>query len=225
MLEEIAAHQPIGLTALCTVTGEDKSALQRTLATLDESGWIQRATTSSPQWELAAKPIVMVSRVRQSSPPQIRARELLAPLRDETGETVHLALLVATTIVVADVAESTQLLRTAPPIGQIHPAETSAAGRVILSHLSSEERQAWTDSPNKLLAPAEYEAIRERGWASSVGAVLEGSNSVGAAIIGPDGAPVGALVLSSPATRLPPERCAEVGELLADATRRLSLHY
>src|SRR5699024_1267845 len=214
-LEAIAAHQPIGLTALCSVTGDDKSALQRTLATLGEAGWIRRAATSSTQWELATKPVVMMSRAQHASPVQARARELLAPLRDATGETVHLALVDGATIVVADVAESPQVVRTALPIGQIHPPETSAAGRAILSHLSPAERLQRTDSRDKLLSAAEYDEIRERGWASSAGAVLEGSNSVGAALLDHTGTPVGALVISSPATRLDSARTAGLGELLA----------
>ncbi|KAA0918344.1 IclR family transcriptional regulator [Dietzia sp. ANT_WB102] len=223
-LEAIAEHQPIGLTALCSATGDDKSALQRTLATLHEAGWIQRAATATPQWELATKPIVMLSRARQSSSVQARARELLGPLRDATGETVHLALLDGTTIVVADVAESTQVVRTALPIGQIHPPERSAAGRAIMSYLTPEERAAWSSAPENLLPAAEFEEIRARGWAASAGAVLEGSNSVGAAILDPSGSPVGALVISSPATRLPTEKCGEFGDVLVDAIRRLSPH-
>ncbi|MEZ7236496.1 IclR family transcriptional regulator [Rhodococcus sp. GXMU-t2271] len=224
ILEAIAAHQPIGLTALSATTGEDKSALQRILATLHEAGWIQPAPTSSPQWELAAKPIVVAGRARQSSSLQGRARQLLGPLRDTTGETVHLALLDNTAIVVADVAESTQLVRTALPIGQIHPPETSSAGRAIFAHLTPTQRTAQAAAPEKLLTSAEYNEIRERGWASSAGAVLEGSNSVGAAILDSTGTPVGALVISAPATRLTPDKCAAFGEMLVAAVSELSQH-
>lgn len=223
-LEAIAANQPIGLTALCSVTGDDKSALQRTLATLDEAGWIQRAATSPSQWELATKPVVMMSRVQHSSPVQARARDLLGQLRDATGETVHLALLDGATIVVADVAESPQVVRTALPIGQIHPPETSAAGRAIMSHMSPAQRAGRTGSPDKLLSAAEFDEIRQRGWAASAGAVLEGSNSVGAALLDHGGMPVGALVISSPATRLDAARTAELGELLATEIRKMTHH-
>lgn len=204
------------------MTGEDKSALQRTLATLHASGWIQRADTYSPQWELATKPMVVLGRARQSSSVQARARDLLGPLRDATGETVHLALLDGHTIVVADVAESTQVVRTALRIGQIHPMETSAAGRAIMCHMTPEERAEKCSAPDTLLSAAEFDEIRERGWATSTGAVLVGSNSVGAAILDPSGSPVGALVISSPASRLPPERRAVLGEALVEAINRLS---
>ncbi|MGZ0145298.1 IclR family transcriptional regulator [Rhodococcus qingshengii] len=225
ILEAIAAHQPVGLTALCVATGEDKSALQRILATLHSSGWIQPASASSPQWELAAKPIVVSGRARQSSSLQGRARRFLGPLRDRTNETVHLALLDNSTLVVADVAEGTHVVRTALPIGQVHPFETSSAGRAIFAHLSPAQRADRADSPEKLLTPDEYEAIRQRGWASSAGAVLEGSNSIGAAILDSTGAPVGALVISGPANRLTPERCAELGAALVETVSQLSHHH
>lgn len=155
---------------------------------------------------------------------QARARELLGQVRDTTGETVHLALWENNSIVVADVVESTQVVRTALPIGQIHPPETSAAGRAIMSYYPPEERAARAGAPEKLLSAAEFEEIRERGWATSAGAVLAGSNSVGAAILDPSGSPVGALVISSPATRLPPEKCGALGEILVDAIRQISPH-
>ncbi|MEB8326566.1 IclR family transcriptional regulator [Dietzia kunjamensis] len=224
VLEAIAEHQPVGLTALCAATGEDKSALQRTLATLNEAGWIHRVGAATPQWELATKPLVMLGRVRKSASIASRARELLGPLRDATGETVHLSLLDGPTLVVADVAESSQIVRTALPIGQIHPLETSAAGRVIMSHLSPAERRDRAASPDKLLPDVEFEEIRQLGWASNTGAVLEGSNSVGAAVLDLDGAPVGAIVISAPATRLPEEKCAEYGTALLAATAQLTGH-
>ena len=222
MLEAIAEHQPVGLAALCTATGEDKSALQRTLATLHEAGWIHRVGATPPQWELATKPLVMLGRVRNSASIASRARELLGPLRDATGETVHLALLDGSTLVVADVAESPQVVRTALPIGQIHPPETSAAGRAIMSHLTPDQRLERAVSPQELLSPAEFDVIRQRGWAASTGAVLQGSNSVGAAVLDPDGSPVGAIVISAPATRLPENKCVELGSALVGAIARLA---
>lgn len=125
------------------------------------------------------------------------------------------------TIVVAEVAQGSQMVRTALPIGQIHPPETSSAGRAILAHLTPEQRTALAGAPESLLTAAEYDEIRARGWASSAGAVLEGSNSVGAAVLDHAGTPVGAVVISGPATRLTPQKCAEFGELLVTAVRGL----
>ncbi|WP_247595939.1 MULTISPECIES: IclR family transcriptional regulator C-terminal domain-containing protein [unclassified Rhodococcus (in: high G+C Gram-positive bacteria)] len=125
----------------------------------------------------------------------------------------------------ADVAEGMQVVRTAIPIGAFHPFEMSAAGRAIFAHSSPAQRLERTHAPEKMLTAAEYEQIRQRGWASSAGAVLEGSNSIGAAILDAAGTPMGAIVISGPASRLTPDRCEELGVALTETIHALSHHH
>ncbi|CAM3008242.1 IclR family transcriptional regulator [Prescottella defluvii] len=221
VVEAIAAHQPIGLTALCQVVGEDKSAMQRTLATLHDSGWIRPLADTPPRWELSTKPLVVAGRALNTSSLPARARPLLASIRDATGETAHLALLDGTTIVVVDVAEGRQMVRTALQVGAVHPPETSAAGRAILAHLTAAERADLADDPGALLAEAEYDRIRDRGWSLCEGAVQQGSTSIAAAVTDLSGRPLGALVVSGPDSRLIPEKYAEAGTLLRNAVAEL----
>ena len=221
VIETIAACQPIGLSALCQELGEDKSALQRTLATLHESGWIRPLPDSPPRWELSTKPLIVAGHALDTSSLPARARPVLAALRDETGETVHLALLDEATIVVVDVAEGRHLVRTALRIGQTHPPETSAAGRALLAHLSPAQRTALCEVPGALLDPAEYERIRARGWSLCEGAVQEGSTSLAAAVTDAGGRPRAAIVVSGPDSRLTSDQYAGIAELLRDAVTRL----
>lgn len=221
VVEAVAAHQPIGLTALCQELDEDKSAMQRTLATLHEAGWIRPLADAPPRWELSTKPLVVAGRALDTSPLPARARPLLASIRDETGETAHLALVDGTTIVVVDVAEGRQMVRTALHVGAVHPPETSAAGRAIFAHLTPEERADLADAPGMLLADAEYDEIRERGWSLCEGAVQQGSTSIAAAVTDLSGKPLGALVVSGPDSRLTPEKYAETGTLLRNAVAEL----
>lgn len=220
-LEAIARYQPIGLTALSEATGDDKSSLQRTLATLHEEGWTQPTPGPPPQWELSTKALVLAELAEQSRSLSVRARQLVDPLRDETKESVHLSLLDQDEIVVAKTAQSPQVVRTAVQVGEVHPYETSAAGRAIMAHLSPRRRAELAQNPQNLLSAAEFDLILNRDWARSDGAVIEGSNSVAAAIVDSSGAPIGALVISGPATRLTPERMPELGEMLANAVKSL----
>ncbi|MFD4404652.1 IclR family transcriptional regulator [Nocardia sp. NPDC058499] len=222
VVEAIAADQPAGLTELCRALGEDKSAMQRVLATLHEAGWIRPLPDSPPRWELSAKIVTMAGQAHSTSSLLTRARPVLAALRDTTGETTHLALLEGGKLVVATVADGTHTVRTALPIGQIHPPETSAAGRAIFAHLTPAERTDRAETPEALPSAAEYDRIRTRGWSLCEGAVQHGSTSIGAAIFDIGGAPQGALVVSAPDTRLTPDRYARTGELVRDAARRLS---
>lgn len=221
VIEAIAAHQPIGLTDLSRLLEEDKSALQRTLATLHDTGWIRPVSDSPPRWQVSVKPLLVAGRALGSAPLPVRARTLLGSLRDATGETVHLALVDGTTIAVVDVAEGKQIVRTALQVGQTHPAETSAAGRAICAQLGPGARTTLAADPGALLPDAEYATIRRRGWSLCEGAVQPGSTSLAAAILDADGDPVAAVVVSGPETRLTADRYDEVGALLRDAAAEL----
>ncbi|MEU1981821.1 IclR family transcriptional regulator [Nocardia sp. NPDC019395] len=222
VVETIGSAQPVGLTELCRLLDEDKSALQRVLVTLHQAGWIRQLGGSPPRWELATKIVTLAGQAHSASSLLSRARPLLSGLRDATGETTHLALLEGRKIVVASVADGTHTVRTALPIGQVHPPETSAAGRAIFAHLTPAERAERAGTAAALLTAAEYDEIRTRGWSLCEGAVQSGSTSIGAAIFDITRAPQGAIVVSAPDSRLTSDAYASVGTLVRDAARRLS---
>ncbi|WP_107985903.1 IclR family transcriptional regulator [Rhodococcus sp. OK519] len=221
VVEAVAAHQPVGLTELSRLLDEDKSALQRTLATLHDAGWIHPLPDSPPRWEVSTKPLIVAGRAIASSPLPIRARALLGSLRDATGETAHLAIVDDGAIAVVDVAEGKQIVRTALQVGQIHPPEVSAAGRAVCARLTPEARTALTSHPEALLDDAGYAEIRTRGWSVCEGAIAPGSTSIAAAVLNSSGHPIGAVVVSGPDTRLTPDRFAEVGALVRDVAAEL----
>lgn len=221
VVEAVAEHQPIGLTDLSRVLDEDKSALQRTLATLHEAGWIRPLPDSPPRWEVSTRPLIVAGRALASSPLPVRARALLGSLRDATGETAHLAIVDSETIAVVDVAEGKQIVRTALQVGQIHPPEVSAAGRAVCARLMPETREALTSHPETLLDEAGYAEIRARGWSVCEGEIQPGSTSIAAAVLNSSGYPIGAVVVSGPDSRLTPERYTEVGALVRDVAAEL----
>lgn len=221
VVEAVAEYQPIGLTELSRVLDEDKSALQRTLATLHDAGWIRPLSDSPPRWEVSTKPLIVAGRALAASPLPVRARTLLGSLRDATGETAHLAILDDSTITVVDVAEGKQIVRTTLQVGQVHPAETSAAGRAICALLTPDDRAGFAADTAALLTDDAYAEIRTRGWSLCEGAVQPGSTSIAAAITDSTGGPVGAVIVSGPDTRLTPDRYTEIGALVRDVATEL----
>src|SRR5512139_3601540 len=113
-LEAVSELQPVGLSEVARHLDEDKSAVQRALATLAEDGWIRPAGERPPRWELTTRALVMASRATSRSDLRSRARPLMEHLRDETGESVLLAVPDPPQIVTLDVVESRQLVRAAP---------------------------------------------------------------------------------------------------------------
>lgn len=222
VLESVAAHQPVGLTQLARLMDEDKSALQRTLATLHAEGWIRPLPDASSRWEVSNKPLVVASAALVSSPLPVRARALVGTLRDATGETSYFTMLEGSTMVVVDVAEGTQVVRTALQVGRSLPLEASAVGAVLFAHLDADERARLGVSPAAGLDEDSYAEIRARGWSLSEGSVKQGTTSIAAAVVDGGGRPIGAVVVSGPDTRFTPERYGEIGALTRDAAAELS---
>ncbi len=222
VLESVAAHQPVGLTDLARRMGEDKSALQRTLATLHAEGWIRVLPGSPPRWEVSHKPLVVASAALVASPLPVRARALVGTLRDATAETAYFTVLEGGTAVVVDVAEGAQVVRTALQVGRSLPLEGSAVGRALFAHLAPAERQQFPVDPATCLDEDAYAEIRSRGWSLSEGSVKQGTTSIAAAVLDESGRPIGAVVVSGPDTRLTPDRYAEIGALARDAAAELS---
>jgi IclR family transcriptional regulator, acetate operon repressor len=222
VLEAVAELQPVGLGAVARHLDEDKSAVQRALATLAEDGWIRPVGTEPPRWELTARALVMASHATVRSDLRQRARPVLEALRDATGESVLLAVPDPPRIVTLDVVESRQLVRAAPHVGMVLPLQGSAASQVLLAHLPAVEVVAFLGRRPRSEERRSLATVRDRGWALNQGAVHAESSGVAAAVLDGDGRPIAAISVSAPTERLPPSRHAEIAALVVVAAATLS---
>lgn len=218
--EALAEHQPIGVGALSRILGDDKSAVQRALVTLSDAGWIERVSAGS-QWEATPRVLGLVER---RSGLLERARATLEALRDETNETIILNVPERGRIVVCDVAESHQLVRTSPEIGFVVPATSSAAGQAILAHLPGAEAAAYVGGAPDARTLARLAEVRARGWAVNAGDVTPGARAVGAAILNAEQQAIASITISAPADRMPASVQDALGPVVVAAARRLSSH-
>jgi IclR family acetate operon transcriptional repressor len=220
VFEAVAGHQPIGVSALARLLADDKSAVQRALMTLDDAGWIERVE-SGGHWEVTARVLVLVQR---RSGLLERTRASLEALRDETDETVILNVPEEGQLLVLDVVESNQLVRTSPAVGFAVPTTTSAAGQAILAYLSGDELALYVGGlPDQRLAQRLAE-VRRRGWAINSGDVTPGARAVGAPILDAQHRAIASITISAPADRMPTEVQDALGPLVVAAARRLSSH-
>ena len=181
-LEALAEHQPIGVGALARVLDDDKSAVQRALVTLAATGWIRPVAGDQTRWELTGRVLVVAQHAQHRSDLRQRARPTLEALRDEVGESVLLAAPEVGRLVVLDVVESRQLVRTAPWIGMVLPLAASSAGRAFLARLEPGEVDEWLADEGLAAADvaAELDEVRQRGWSLNAGDVSPSASGVGA---------------------------------------------
>ena len=152
---------------------------------------------------------------------RVIARPYLVKLRDEVGETVHLALPKGPEILFVDSIESNKALRVSGRIGASMWAHCTSVGKAYLAEESDERllelypsielasiTSASITSRSRLFA--ELQEVRERGYAENANESEEGVGSVGVAIHDRQGRAVASISVSLPLSRLTPTIRAEV---------------
>ncbi len=221
-LEAIATHQPIGVSALARLLDEDKSAVQRALMTLADEGWIRTTIEPPTRWEVTAHIFAVASAAHGSNDLRRRARPILARLRDESGETVLLAVPDVKRFVIADVIESRQMLRMVPHVGDVISPLNTATGRSMLAFMGCEQQIALLGvEPDQQLSES-LEQVRARGYAISEGETNVAATNLAAPIFELNGALAGAIVVCGPRDRLDTSQYDTIGKMLLLATQELS---
>lgn len=222
IFELVSAHQPIGVSALAKLLDDDRSAVQRAVATLADAGWIRLAPEPPVRWELSAHIFTMAHLPDSMTDLRQRARPVLEGLREQTGETVFLAIPDQSRFVIIESADSLHTLRMALRVGQVIGPRESATGRAFLPYLDAQRQAAMLGHAPDATDLAEFAATHARGYGLSAGDVMPGATNLAAAIFGAGAEPIAALVVSGPSDRLTPGRHDEIGRLVAQNAAALS---
>jgi IclR family acetate operon transcriptional repressor len=154
------------------------------------------------------------------------ARPVLEQLREDTGETVHLAQLELPNVRFIDCVESERDVRVSSRVGRVMPAHCVSVGKAMLAALPSD---VFTDyfrgrplprvTQHSITSRRELrrhlDEVQERGYAMNVEEGEDGSASIGVAIATQRGELLGALSVGAPLQRW---RATDVDRLAALAT-------
>jgi IclR family transcriptional regulator, acetate operon repressor len=154
-------------------------------------------------------------------------RPFIEELRDETGETSHLAVLDGNEVLYIDCAESPQTLRVTSRVGTKVWAHCTSVGKAWLACESDDFLRGLFPSArlpaltadsivSRAALMTELEEVRRRGYAKNKGESEVGVGSVSAAVRDHNGRPVASISVSAPLPRLTPQRWT----VLADALQR-----
>lgn len=213
------------------ITGIDRSAVSRIFRQLEQLGWAQQVDdrgtyTAGPEFFAAA------AAVRRRDSLWRAAEPFLVRLAAQFDETTYIAIRRGDHVLFKHKMESTQRIRYVLELDELHPLTTGAAGRAILSALSTEVVElviaqgltAYT--PESITDPEQYReqlATDARlGYAYSRSGWVEGGAGVGSPFFDSSGECVGALTLSAPIKRLTSKAARTVGPAVRDAARDLS---
>ncbi|MDX8452217.1 IclR family transcriptional regulator [Mesorhizobium sp. VK9D] len=232
LLEQFTLHEPeIGLSDLARRAGLDKATARRLLMALAAHRLIEQEPRSR-RYRLGAG-LSRLARIRDAHFPFVRlAAPVIRELSLETGETVHLSEFSAGALLTLHVELSAKANRVNVDVGQVLPLHGTASGIAFLAASRLEAVGAYLEKPLQaftsftMTRPDELvKAIAlaaSRGYSRSSQGYEEGVHSIGAAILGADGQPIGTLAVASPVSRVDDATAAGQGEAAVKAASMIS---
>jgi DNA-binding IclR family transcriptional regulator len=215
----------LGITDLAHVTGLPKSTTHRLVTALLNEGLLIQ-NEDSHKYALSLRVTALGASILSSNTVRKTARPILMELRDQTHESVHLAVLEGMEAVIIDTEDSYFFVRAVNVPGQRLPAHAVSTGKVLLAYqwevtlqqmLSHMNLTRYTDHTiidhRQLLE--ELRNIRSLGYAISHSELEEGINAVAAPIFDHLNSVVAAVSIGGPSERCHPRQ----GELIAAVTR------
>lgn len=232
LLEALAASEgEVSITSLANRTSLHVSTVHRLLTTLLRRGYVRQNPETS-RYYTGAKLATLAEGRSRFNELRHRARPILRALTDQTRETSNLVVLDDVMAVYIDTVPSPHVVRMFTTIGNRVPLHATGAGKALLAWLPADRRDTLIDRTDlrahtartiveKASLRRALEEIRERGYAIDDEEFDEGVRCV-AVTVGPIGAPLAAISVSAPASRMTRQRCGELAPLLRRAASELA---
>lgn len=228
VLEALAEHGGgIALDELAKATAIPKSSLHRTLTALRQRGFATQQQDG--RYLLGVELLRLAFAFHERLDVRAVTHPLLERLRDEVNETVHLGILDGRDVVYVDKLECSHSIRLTSMVGGRNPAHCTAVGKALLAftypsdreirdwvrrHEPLERRTSKTITTETALV-REMARIRRDGYARDLGESEPGVHCVAVPVFLGHPIPRGAVSVSAPRDRLPPDRISDVVPLLS----------
>jgi DNA-binding IclR family transcriptional regulator len=220
-----------GVTEVARELDFHKSTAYRLLTTLRDRGLVEQ-DTATEKYRLGFGLVLLARAVRADLDILRCARPVCERLSEHTRETVTIAVLEGDDAVVIHQSISRASALGVDWTGRHTPLHATAAGKIFLAYMPEDQLLRILEGPlerfteNTIVDPTSLKGyasrILDEGYGYTVEELETGLNAVGAPICGVDGAVVGAVSVSGPAFRLPPDALPETGELSRRAAAEIS---
>ena len=232
LLKTFTAEEPeLGITELARRLGVAKSTAHRLAATLVAEGFLERIPTGSG-YRLGLLLFAMGTLVRRRMNVAEEAAPLLHALGEQSGETVHLAVLHGSEILYLRNIESRHAIRPRSYLGVRKPAFCTSEGRALLAFSPPtvqakilrgplEARTSNTVTDKAKLAHL-LEKVHGAGCAVDDEESEEGMRGAAAPIFDASGAVVAAVGLAVPTSRFPKAKTNQFTSMVIETAHAIS---
>lgn len=231
LLHAVADTAPGGepVATLAQRCGINRATAWRLLATLEHHGLVERDRASGRY--LIGYTVERLAATAGVDGLVRRARPVVERLAELTGETANLALARHGEITYVDEVVPRAVL-SARWLGRAAPPHATSTGKALLAWLpedrwadllaASPYRYTDTTITDRAALRAELAAVREQGYAVSVGEMEPSLFGVSAAVRDPRGNPVAILSIWGPRDRVPEDRLPGLGVTAAEGAAEIT---
>jgi sugar lactone lactonase YvrE/DNA-binding IclR family transcriptional regulator len=226
------ANEPLTFTGLLKLAGLPRTTLHRTLATLCREGLL-RHDPHTRTYRLGFRLLELAHEVWSGFDLRQSAQDEMIRLRNQTGETVVLAMLDGPTAILLAAEQSHRSAGLASRVGRRLPLHATALGKALLAYLDSGQRDALlagietTAFTARTLTDAAalraaLDLARSRGYALEMEEHEAGVSAVAAPVLDLEGRPIAALAITARSDHLGETRAHGLSASLIGAARAIA---
>lgn len=232
MLDLLAAHPGLTLSALAERSGQPPSSTHRILHTLAARGMVE-SDPDTQCWNIGPASFRLGSAFMRRSNLVERARPILRSLMEHTGETANLGILNGDAVLFVAQVETQETIRAFFPPGTRTPLHASGIGKALLAfgpdHVleglvarAGLERFTENTLGDAQSLAADLARIRHRGFSVDDEEKTRGMRCIAAPVFDLTGTAVAGISVSGPAHRIGPAHVKTLGAAVSDAAAQLS---
>ena len=231
ILHLLARHGQASVSEIATQSGLNKTTVFRLLATMEAWGLVEQNRVRG-RYQLGFGVVQLAAGATKTHDLSLLRQEACFELAESVGETVNVAIHDGHKVIIIDQVIGSVGVTTVNWVGQRMPMHATAAGKVFLAHMPSEQLEAILSqgleryTSHTIVDPdalkQEMIAVCERGYATTVEEHEIGLATVAAPIRSLDGQVVAAVAVSGPKFRLNEDRIHDVAQQVIAATAKIS---
>lgn len=232
LLDLIVSEGPLRFAELEELSGLPKATLHRLLNELAEERLIQ-LDDRSLTWSSGYRILEMANKIWTRSDIRVLARDQLVALNALSGETVQIAVLADTHVVVIDHVESTRSVRHSISVGNREPVYCTGTGKVLLAWCEESQKRDIISrisfaryTPNtitqKTALHKELARVSQQGFAIDAEERFLGSQCIAAPVVDSTGLAIAGISITAPSFRVGADELSSWKQSLIGAAAEIS---
>lgn len=235
LLIRVAEHaDDVSLTDIAQEVGLAPSTTHRLLSTLEQQGFVEQDDEHG-NWRIGVVAFTVGNAFLANRDIGAQSKIVAHQLMETAGETVNVAVLEGSEVVIIGQVECREMMRMVVPLGSRVPMHASGVGKAILSTLPRETvkdilqlrglprlTEHTIDNPAALRAS--LIEVGERGFAIDNEEHAIGLRCAAAPIFDQFGDAIAAISISGPKSRISETRLQELGSLVRGAAQQITDH-